>query len=92
MRVRVWAGAAVAAAPLVPVSPVSAQTADTVELPAAVVTTASPVARPEKKKAKNASSDQQAPADGPSARKPHLLQSTWRCQAPSSRPRAFSCP
>ena len=63
MRVRVWAGAAVAAAALVPVGPVSAQTADTVELPAVVVTTASPVAKPAKTKAKSASSDQQAPAD-----------------------------
>lgn len=74
MRVRVWSGAVVVAAALVPVGPVSAQTADTVELPAVVVTTASPVAKPAKAKAKSVFSDQQAPADEASARPPHLLQ------------------
>jgi iron complex outermembrane receptor protein len=64
MRVRVWAGAAVAAAALMPASSVSAQTVDdTVELPAVVVTTASPVVKPAKKKAKAASSGPQTPAD-----------------------------
>jgi iron complex outermembrane receptor protein len=54
----------VAAAALLPVSSVFAQTAgETLELPAVVVTTASPVAKPAKKKSKSASTDQQAPAD-----------------------------
>ena len=64
MIVRVWAGAAVAAAALMPASTVSAQTAgETLELPAVVVTTASPVVKPTKKKAKAASSGQQPSAD-----------------------------
>jgi iron complex outermembrane recepter protein len=64
MRVRVWAGAAVAAAALMPSSGVSAQTADgTVELPAVVVTTASPVVKPAKKKSKSTSPSPQAPSD-----------------------------
>jgi iron complex outermembrane recepter protein len=64
MRVCIWAGATVAAAALLPVSSVFAQTAgETLELPAVVVTTASPVAKPAKKKSKSASTDQQAPAD-----------------------------
>ena len=64
MRVRVWAGAAVAAAVLMPSSGVIAQTADgTVELPAVVVTTASPVAKPAKKKSKSTSTAPQAPSD-----------------------------
>jgi iron complex outermembrane receptor protein len=64
MRVRVWAGAAVAAAALMPSSGVIAQTAEsTVELPAVVVTTPSPVVKPAKKKSKGTSTAPQTPSD-----------------------------